>query len=329
MTGRSIAVTGIAGYFGRILLPLLEADQEIGRVVGLDLQSPPQLERWRKLEFHHADVRQRDIGKYLEGSDTLVHLAFILMRRPGDKHLDAVNIEGTQNVIRAASRAGVRKLVITSSVVAYGLHPDNPVPLRESDPLRPNESLYYSRAKALNEAFLEQFQTANPHLVVTRLRPCTVVGPNADPAQMAQLRARFLPLVKGFDPPYQLLHEEDMASALMWAIKEDHRGVFNITSDEPRTMSQLLQARGGRALPLPYGLLRGLLTLMWLMRLSPFAPEWIDLSRYPIVASNARAKAAGWRPRYSTPEAYLALLASGAEERRGRTKETQHAQTTG
>lgn len=310
MTARTIAITGVAGYFSRALLPLLETDPDIEQVIGFDIAPPADMESYSKLEFHQMDIRDPGLGDLLDGVDCLMHLAFILMRLPGSSELDDINIHGTQSVIQAAGEKCIPKLIVTGSVVGYGLHPDNPIPLTEESPLRPNPNLYYSRAKAANAAFLDEFTEGHPEMVITRLRPCTVIGPKADPAQMAQMTGKVIPVIRGYDPPYQLLHEEDMASALYWALKEDHPGVFNITSDEPRTLRQLVESRGGRALPLPTWVVRSLLALTWITKASVFAPEWVDLSRYPIVASNEKAKSAGWNPRYSTPEAFLALLAA-------------------
>jgi len=310
MTARTIAITGVAGFFSRALLPLLESDPTIERVIGIDISQPSDLESYSKVEFHQMDIRDEGLTELLDGVDCLLHLGFILMRLPGAKAVDDINIHGTQSVIHAAGEKGIPKLIVTGSVVGYGLHADNPVPLTEESPLRPNLNLYYSRAKAANAAFLDEFTKGHPEMIITRLRPCTVIGPDADPAQMAQLTGKVIPVIHGYDPPIQLLHEEDMASALYWALKEDHPGIFNITSDEPRTIRQLVESRGGRALPLPTWIVWSIMALTWITRTSVFAPEWVDLSRYPIVASNEKAKQAGWKPRYSTPEAFLALLAA-------------------
>jgi nucleoside-diphosphate-sugar epimerase len=249
----------------------------------------------------------------LAGADVLVHLAFVLMRLPGDdeEEIDEINVGGTRAVCQAAARRGVRKLVFSSSVVAYGLHSDNPIPLTEESPLRPNPGLYYSRAKAAIEQYLDAFEAEHPEMIVTRLRPCTVVGPRADPAQMTSLVSPTTVLVRGADPPYQLLHEDDLARALHLVIQRDAPGIYNVTSDEPRTLRELVQPRGGRVVSLPYSVVRGLLWLIWRWGLSVFAPEWTDLSRYSLVASNERLKELGWVPRYTTAEALAALLAAG------------------
>jgi UDP-glucose 4-epimerase len=318
MSPKKIAITGVSGYFGRALMPLLEADPEIERVIGIDQQPPP--EEWEKLRFHKLDIRDPELAHVLSGADCLVHLAFVLMRKPGDDETDDINIHGTQHVIKTCAQVQIPKLILTSSVVGYGLHPDNPVPLTEESPLRPNPHLYYSRAKAANEAFLDTFEAEHPQMCITRLRPCTVVGPNADPAQMEQLVASVVPLVGRFDPPYQLLHEEDMASALHLFIREDHPGVYNITSDESRSLSQLVRSRGGKVVRLPRPIVRALLAVLWRLRASVFAPEWVDLSCFSIVASNDKAKEAGWSPAYTTPQAYLAVLEAFGPDQRSRTE---------
>lgn len=314
MSSGTVVVTGSSGFVGQVLLPRLEQDPAVERVVGIDLRLPPVSSK--KLDFHLLDIRDPQVEALLAGADVLVHLAFVLMRRPGDtdEELDATNVGGTQAVCRAAARQGVRKLIFTSSVVAYGLHADNPIPLVEDSPLRPNPDLYYGRAKVEVEHYLDRLEAEFPQMILTRLRPCTLVGPHADPAQMASLVGDLAIAVRGADPPYQLLHEEDLARALQLVIRRDCPGAYNVTSDEPRTMRQLVSAHGGRVIALPYALVRGLMWLLWRTGRSVFAPVWADLSRYPLVASNEKLKRLGWTPQYSTAEAFAALRA-GADRK--------------
>ena len=315
MNGKTIVVTGISGYFGQVLLPYLERDAEVDRVIGIDRRPLENDAGGSKLIFHQLDIRDARVEDALVGADVLVHLAFVLMRRPGDREeeIDEINVAGTRAVCQAAVRQGVRKLIFSSSVVAYGLHPDNPIPLTEESPLRPNPGLYYSRAKTAVEHYLDGLEAEHPEMIVTRLRPCTVVGPRADPAQVNSLVSSTIPTVRGADPPYQLLHEEDLARALHLVIRQNAPGTYNVTSDEPRTISQLVQSRDGRVIWLPYSAVRGLMWLMWRMGLSVFAPAWADLSRYSLVASNEKLKGLGWMPRYSTVEALGALLAAAGK----------------
>jgi UDP-glucose 4-epimerase len=317
---QTIVVTGVSGLVGQVLLPYLERDPGVSRVVGLDLRPPPHntLSPSKdgtgrgKLRFHQLDVRDPQVEALLVGVDTLVHLAFVLFRSRGQKQteVDDVNVRGTQALCEAAARQGVRKLVLPSSVMAYGLHPDNPIPLSEAMPLRPNPHNFYSRAKGVNERYLDDFSAAHPDMVVTRLRACTIVGPHAPPAQMVALTSDPLVLVRGAEPPYQLLHEEDLAGALHLAIRQDAPGVYNVAGDEPQTLRQLAEAHGVRTLALPYLLVRGMLWLTWWLGRSPMGPEFADLARYPLVVSTDRLKGLGWRPQYTTAQAYAALRAA-------------------
>lgn len=305
-----ILITGLAGYLGRLLLPHLEQDAEIQEIVGIDCQPLPANISSSKLTFYQLDIRDPQIEPLFAGVDTVVHLAFVLMRTPGDNEVDDINTLGSRHVFETAATQGVRKLVVPSSVVAYGLHPDNPIPLTEESALRPNPGLYYSRDKAANEAYLDEFQQRYPEMIITRLRPCTVIGPRAKPALMASFLNERVILVKGFDPPYQLLHEEDLVSALALVIRHDLPGVYNVTSDEPATLSHLTALRKGKVTTLPYALARSIMALLWRMGKTPFAPEWIDLSCYPLIASNEKLKRAGWKPQYTTVQAYMDLLKS-------------------
>ena len=69
-----VAVTGVAGYLGRRVLDLLEADDGVQRVIGIDSEEP--IAGSPKLEFHLLDVRDARVGKIFVGVDCVVHLAF-------------------------------------------------------------------------------------------------------------------------------------------------------------------------------------------------------------------------------------------------------------
>jgi UDP-glucose 4-epimerase len=313
MGKKSVAITGISGYVGRTFLPYLIEDADIERIIGIDQRNlPPELAN-EKVELHQLDLRDTKLENILTNVDILIHLAFTLMRLPGTSQEAAEqdNVEKTCNVFEAAANLEVQKLIFTSSVVAYGIHPDNPIPLTEASPLRPNPDLYYSRAKVTIEQYLDSFEKQYPDIIVTRLRPCTVVGPNADPAQMVSFTNTTANLIKGFDPPYQLLHEDDLAKALYLVVKDDIPGIFNVAGDDPLRLSQLsLSKPGGRVVALPLGISRFLAWLAWRTGSSVFAPEWVDLARYPLVVSNDKLKQHGWKPQFTTADAYNDLIAS-------------------
>lgn len=313
MSKKNIAITGITGYVGRILLPYLENDTAVQRIIGIDKHGMNAAHNSEKLEFHQLDIQSSQINELLADVDILIHLAFMLMRLPGTSQETAVknNIEIAQNIFEAAAHQGVKKIIFTSSVVAYGIHPDNPIPLTEQSSLRPNPGIYYSRAKVSIEKYLDSFEKQHPEIVVTRLRPCTVVGPHADPAQMTSFTSTTATLVKEYDPPYQLLHEDDLAQAIYLAVQKDIPGIFNVAGDDPIKLSQLaLSKPGGKVISLPYGLSRFLAWLAWRMGSSVFAPEWLDLACYPLIVSNEKIKHHGWKPQFTTAEAYADLIAS-------------------
>lgn len=306
--GIKLAVTGINGYFGKVLLPRLIDDQGIDRIIGIDAAPISDLPGSDKVSFHQADIRDAEIESLLNGCDAVLHMAFKLMRLPGAKDTDKINIDGSKHVFELTAKLGIPKLIFTSSVVAYGLHADNPIPLAEKMPLRPNEGLYYSRAKAKLESYLDHLSSKHPAMVITRLRPCTVVGPTAARPMVESLISNTLIMVKGYNPPYQLVHEDDVASAIHLAIKEDLHGAYNTTGSDPVPLKDMVEERGGKAIALPLAVLKPLIWLLWRTGQSVFAPEWLDLSRYPLIAMNTKLKAAGWSPEYDTRQAYASLI---------------------
>src|ERR671917_1467356 len=124
----TVAVTGPTGTFGFGLMPLLQADDRIGRIVGIARRPfDPAEHGWTKLEYRRGDVRDADaLREAFAGADVVVHLAFMITGSASRQTTRAINVDGTLNAFRAAAAAGARRFVYASSVAAYGWHSDNP-----------------------------------------------------------------------------------------------------------------------------------------------------------------------------------------------------------
>ena len=131
-TRLTVAVTGPTGTFGLALMPLLQDDDRVARVIGIARRPfDPAARGWTKMEYRRGDVRNVDaLRTSFEDADVVVHLAFLIVGG-GKRTTQAINVEGTLNAFRAAADAGAARFVYASSVAAYGFHSDNPVGITE------------------------------------------------------------------------------------------------------------------------------------------------------------------------------------------------------
>lgn len=140
--------------------------------------------------------------------------------------------------------------------------------------------------------------------VVLRAAPCPVRG-GLD-VFSRWLDRRLVPTAFGFDPPIQLLHPDDLASAIRWAAglppQDRPAGVVHVVPRRPlfvRRAARLGRRRPGLRVALP----------RWLLRRLGFPADHL---RHPFTARGDRAAALGWTARYTTREA-LRHLGSGVE----------------
>jgi nucleoside-diphosphate-sugar epimerase len=328
-TGLTVAVTGPTGTFGFGLMPLLQADDRIGRVIGVARRPfDPALHGWTKMEYRRGDVRDPEaLRKAFRDADVVVHLAFMIVG--GDKHTTrSVNIEGTLNTFWAAAEAGVQRFVYASSVAAYGFHRDNPVQMREDWPVRPADRLYYAQQKAELEELLALEQPEHPEVGVYVLRPSVVVGPHTVGAKgvLPEPLSRLALLVRKIggplrrmplrvpvavpDLPMQMVHEEDVGRALQQCVLgTGPPGSYNIAAEGVVSIVDVARELGLAAVPLParpaYGAARTMVRL-------PFLPPiagWLEVATHPAVMDTGRARSElGWQPRYSGLEALREAL---------------------
>jgi UDP-glucose 4-epimerase len=297
-----IAVTGISGYLGQLLLRQLDAEPAAEAILGLDVTPPRQVSP--KLTFRHADVRTAPFDELLRGYDVLYHLAFIVepRRELSAADVDAINIGGSERVLRGAIAAGVPKLIVASSVAAYGAHADNPVPLTEDSPLRPNANWYYSRTKGEVERLLDELQREYPHETIIRFRPSVFLGPTVNNSMGKLFDGRFVVCVNR-TLKTDLCWDEDVADAFRRALFYDRSDAFNLTGGNPLTAEEAARILGKRVVHLNRRWAVRLFRLACALGLRPRAAvEWVETaaSASVLVSAERARQRLGWQPRFDS-----------------------------
>jgi UDP-glucose 4-epimerase len=200
----TFVVTGGAGFIGSMLVRTL---LDRGRVIVIDNLSTGFEKNLGdcKVEFHQVDVRDAAaVGPLVRGADVVFHLAAIpsVPRSIDEPELShQVNIDGTFNVLRAASLGGVRRVVYAASSSAYG---DSEV-LPKTEAMLPRPKSPYAVQKLVGEYYAAVFQECFK-LETVSLRFFNVYGPRQDPTSpysgvlslfMKHLLARTQPTIFG------------------------------------------------------------------------------------------------------------------------------------
>ena len=277
----TVAITGVHCAAGRHVVRLLDADPEVDRLLAIDPIRPE--EHPPKLELVEADPAVDEVKAALEGVDQLAIL---------DASLDAV-----RRLLDAAGSTGIRTVAIVTSATVYGAWADNPVPLTEDAPLRPNPGFGFAAERAEVERLAVEWRDDHPGTTVALLRPALVLS--ADAEDDVTQRLGRMPRVPITDtrPPMQLLHAGDLAGAVLHALRHRLDGAYNVAPDGwvPGDTAGAL-GLGGFSLPLPRRIAR-------LVRRRDVVDPYLA---QPWVVANDRLRATGWRPDYTNEEAVVA-----------------------
>jgi len=331
--GLTVAVTGPTGDIGKPLLRALEQSEGVDRVIGMARRPfDPSSEGWQKTVYRQGDVLERaDVEALVDGADVVVHLAFIIVGDSEETH--RVNLDGSRNVFEAAIGAGVERLVYTSSVAAYGFHDQNPQPLTEEIAPIGTEGFYYSAQKAeLEDLLTRALAGASTDAYV--FRPCIVAGPEATtlieqlvrmvelggalgPVRRTLEALPFLrPVIPGPGVPFQLVHHDDVAAALLAAIEgRGTPGVYNLAGEGELTVANLAAALDWYSVPVPALAVRLASEAVDRVPFLSAELEWIHTVRVPALMDNTKARAElGWDPVFDAEETLRETVAAARDE---------------
>jgi nucleoside-diphosphate-sugar epimerase len=251
------------------------------------------------------DSGVRVVGSGDPSADTLVHLDWVTA---GPREAPSRrNVDVTRRALDATENSAVSSVVLLSSAIVYGAWPDNPVPLTEDAPLRPNPGIPEAVQQAEAERLVATWSSEHPDASVAILRPATIVGPGVDSWLAQALGGRGTVRPDRADPDEQFVHVDDVAAAVALAVRERLDGVYNVAPNGSVPGEMVRELSAWRpSVPVPGWLGRVAARWGWALRLSSVPPAVLPLVEYPWVVASDRLQAAGWAPQYTSEEAIVA-----------------------
>jgi UDP-glucose 4-epimerase len=310
MPSRRVLITGLSTYWGGRLAQELETDETIETIIGVD-RTPPKVEL-RRAEFVQVADSHSLIRRIVDaaGIDTLVDTRLVvdsIVTTPGLAHEN--NAIGTLNVLAACNGpdSPVRKVVFKSSAHYYGSEQDDPAFFTEDmvRPQPPRTALERDIVDA--ERSVGDFAARHPDVTVTVLRFANGLGPDLRTSWSRLFALPVVPMILGFDPRLQFIHEDDIVGSLEHAVRHDIDGVHNCAADGVLALSEVAGLLGKSYAPVlpPWGTRLAAAVAGRLGVRIP--PEMLQQMRFGRGLDNRRFKATGYRYRQTTREAVIAL----------------------
>ena len=306
-----ILVTGGSGFLGINMIRYLRGKGET-KIRSLDI-APFDYPEKGEVEEVVGDVRDLDlVRKCMKDVKWVIHTAAALPLY-SEKDIYSTEVQGIENVLKAAEEAGVERVVDISSTAVYGV-PDHH-PLYETDEMIGVGP--YGHAKI--EAEAKAVEARGRGMCVPILRPKSFIGP-----ERLGVFALFydwaytghgFPMIGSGKNRYQLMDVDDLDQAIWLTLTlpaEKVNDTFNIGAKEFTTMKEDYQAvldrarHGKRIKAMPAGLLIAILRVLEKLHLSPLYP-WVyeTASKDSFVSIEKAEKVLGFAPKYSNKDALV------------------------
>jgi UDP-glucose 4-epimerase len=287
-----VLIPGASGAIARKLA--LRLVSEGHQVVGIDRR--PWLDA--PIEFHEIDVRKRAAEDVFRKHrpHAVVNMATVTsLVMPGEERYQ-INLGGTRAIYEHCRAYGVEHSIFVGRHTFYGAGPDSPLFHKEDEP-----PLALNVFPELSDLVAADLYAGTalwrfPELTTTVLRICYSLGPAGQGTLASFLRGKRVPMVLGFDPLFQFLHEDDVVEAIALTLQKRMRGVFNVAGPQPLPLSRVVVEADRTPVPAPEFVLQNLIGRFGFPKLPRGALSHI---KYPVVVdASAFREATGFSHRY-------------------------------
>lgn len=281
-----VVITGIGGNFGRAVARRLHRNYD---VIGVDRRNVRNMPK--DIDIEQVDIRRRRVEDVFRRQqvDAVVHLNIMHDPRTRQELHHQFNIVGTQKLFGLCAEHRVAKVIVLSSADVYGPDPRNNQFLSEEAALMGGQNFEAIRDLIALDMFCNTFFWRHPEIETVILRPVHIVG-RVNNAPSRYLRLERPPTIMGFDPMIQLIHVEDVVTAVERALTPGIRGVFNIAGPSPVPLSFVLKELKRDPRPLPEPMLKAMLKTAWSLKMSDWPVPELDHIKYVCMVDDSLAR---------------------------------------
>jgi UDP-glucose 4-epimerase len=214
---------------------------------------------------------------------------------PGEERYQ-INLGGTRAVYEHCRAYGVEHSIFVGRHTFYGAGPDSPLFHKEDEPPLALNVFPELADLVAADLYAGTALWRFPELTTTVLRASYTLGPAGQGTLASFLRGKRVPMVLGFDPLFQFLHEDDLVEAIALTLAKRPRGVFNVAGPQPLPLSRVVAEADRTPVPLPEFVLQGLIGRFGFPKLPRGALSHI---KYPVVVdASAFRQATGFAHEY-------------------------------
>ena len=303
---RTVLLTGGAGFFGGLLKQrLLDTGYSC---VSIDLHKDDTVHP--NLTAVQGDIRDRELLERIFAEhrfDAVLHIAAMLAHGNMDERLLwTSNVDATLNIAELAKKYKVPKVIFTSSNCLWG--EGVPHAITEEEP--PNPIEIYGRSKLEGEKILQRFSN-DFHAIIIRCP--TIIGFGR--LGLLSLLFEFIHegrkvwVVGSGRNKYQFIYAGDLADACIRCIDYDRSAVFNIGSDNVKSLRAVYEyvaqkaQSGAQVASLPQGPTLLAMRVAHLLKVSPLGPYHYKMIAQNFMFDTSKIKRSlGWTPTLTNEE---------------------------